>query len=460
MNRLTGLLRAFWEGYGDRVEGAARQAAWFGISLLLALIIWIAATSENDPIHQRLYSGSVSIRRANLDPNMVLVNESEVAATARVTIRAPQSTWDRLRDSDIVLRADFAGLPPGDHVIPLQASLSLPGEVVSVQPSQINVQLDSRSSKTVPVSITLTGSPAVGFEAREPQPALAEVKVIGPASLVGLVTQAYANVPIDDASASVQATPSLAARTADGQSVDNVQFEPTSVDVTVPIQLREGFKRLSVQPRIVGRPPVGYTWQVASYTPETITVTGSQTRLNNLTGAAVTEPIELWDQTETFERNVSVVLPRDIMPVTEETIRVRIIIDAVEGLKEFENVTVEVRGLPPDYRAEITPSTVTMYVAGPRPVVDALTDADVHARVDLTGLEPDTHQLQIEPIIAVEGFDPGQISLLPSVVTVQIIDTGAPTSTATITPAPTIIIVTPDTPAATRELIVTATPQD
>lgn len=473
MSTLRDLLQSFWEANADQIEATARQLAWFAISLLLGLIIWIAATSENDPILERLYPGNVAIRRANLDPNMVIVNENELPTTARVTIRAPQSSWDRLRESDIVVRADFGQLSPGDHVLPLKTSLSLPGEVVSVQPSQINVQLDTRSSKTVPVVVTPTGDPAVGFEVQEPQPSVAEVKVIGPASLVELVTEAHAEVSIEDASTSVQATPRLVAYTEDQQIIESVQFEPASVDVTVPIQLREGFKRLAVQPDIVGRPPLGYTWQVASYTPETITVTGTQARLGSMSGAVPTEPIELWDQTETFERNVSVVLPRSVMAVTEETIRVRIVIEPVEGLKEFEEIPIEVRGLPSGYRAEFTPDTVTMYITGPRPVVDTLTNMDVHARVNLAGLEPNTYELPIEPVIALEGFE-GQISLLPSMVTVQIIDTEAPTSTATVTPTPTVIVVTPGTftppPTSTpipthtlvltRESIVTVTPEE
>ncbi len=437
-------LHAFWERYEASIRRLIRQIMWFGTSLLLALIVWIAATSEGDPINERIFPVPVPVRRVNLEPDVILVNEDEFPETARVTIRAPQSVWDRLRENDIDVRADFQHLRSGSHVLPIQASLSLPGEVVSTQPSQVAVELDMRSRKTVPVHIAVTGTPAVGFEAREPQLAQGEVSAFGPASLVEMVTEAYAEISVEGESVSVQDQIALQARTQD-EALDNVQLDPATLQVTVPIQAREGFRTVSVRPDIRGRPPLGYTWQLEIYTPETITVTGQQTRLDSMTEAVLTEPIELLDRTESFERNVGVILPRGITPVTEQTVTVKIAIDAMEGFREFDEIPVESHGLPTTYRAEITPASVTVLITGPMPVLNTLTNEDIRVVVNLEGLEPDRYQLPLEPIVAVEGFEAGQISLLPSVVAVQVIDTEA-TPTAAPSPTPTVIAVTPNTP--------------
>jgi YbbR domain-containing protein len=423
-------LRDFWDRHHDELRAILNQVFWIVISLFLAVIVWIASTSESDPITQRDFPSRIKIRIINLDADVVLVNANDVLPTARVTIRAPEPTWNRLTEDNIIVQANAQHARSGEHVLPLQANLNLPGSVVDIEPSQIVVQLDVAGRRTIPVHIGLGGETAVGFEAGKPQADPTEVTVFGPASLVELVTEAYADFPLDGESANVESSLNLIAR-AQGQPVSNVQLEPPTVRVSVPILAREGFRTVAVLPNIQGLPPVGYTWQLETYNPQTITVTGAQNRLDNVTGVVLTDPIDLSDQTETFERELGVILPSGITPAAEQTITVRIAIEAIEGFREFDTVPIEANGLPPAYQALVTPDTVIVLVTGPRLRINALSADDVHAVVDLAGLAPDTYQLAPHVIIDREGISDEGVSVLPTIVEVRIINTAA---TATSTP--------------------------
>jgi YbbR domain-containing protein len=263
------------------------------------------------------------------------------------------------------------------------------------------------------------------------------VRIRGPVSQVRKITDVFALVQLEGERNNLEQSLSVVPRAEEELvSSSDLVIEPETVDVTVPIQTREGFRTVAILPNIQGRPPTGYTWQV-EYTPETITVTGAQLRLDSMTVPVLTDAIDLSSQTESFERTVGVILPPLIAPATEQTITVSITIEAIESFHQFSDIPVESQGLPPAYRATIVPDTVTVVVTGPRPIINSINTTDVRAIVDLIDLAPDTYTLAPQIVIVQEGVPQDGISVLPAVVEVQIIDTQAtPTVAPTSMSAP------------------------
>ena len=435
MNRV----RQFWQDHRGGIRAILDQASLFVISLLLAVIVWIVATIESDPIIQRVFNTRVELHLVNLDPDMLLVNE--VQSSARVTVRAPESTWSQLTTDNIIVQADLNHARAGEHIVPLTATLNLPGEVVNIEPSQIMVELDESAEKQVPVVVEVSGEVGIGYEAGTPQTDIAEATVYGPAKLVNRVNEAYAELALRGERAMVETTLPLVAR-GQGETVDNVRLEPDAVRVILPVAAREDFRTVSVLPNIQGRLPAGYIWQLESYSPETVVVTGPQNRLTTMAVPVLTEPISLEGQTESLEREVGLILPSGIQPATEDQkIVVRITIEAIEGFRQFDAIPVEVKGLTEGFHATFSPETVAVLISGPRITVSGLTEQDVRVVVDVTGLQPDTYQLNPVVLVAREGISQDRISVLPNVVEVQIVNPNAtptlsPTLSVTATPSP------------------------
>src|SRR5258706_9221097 len=94
---------------------------WLLGSLVLALVVWYAAVSAQNPVEQRRLSSRIPINILK-DSNLIIVNDPPT--TALVTVRAPHSVWDVLEAEDISITADLSSAGPGVHTIPLTATLS------------------------------------------------------------------------------------------------------------------------------------------------------------------------------------------------------------------------------------------------------------------------------------------------------------------------------------------------
>jgi hypothetical protein len=88
-----------------------------------------------------------------------------------------------------------------------------------------------------------------------------------------------------------------------------------------------------------------------------------------------------------------------IAPTDEDihTVRVDIQVSPVTNYLPLTTAP-ELRGLPADYTAEVSPSQVSILIIGPQPILDEITGDPslVLAYVDLTGLEPGQYELPFE----------------------------------------------------------------
>jgi YbbR domain-containing protein len=115
---------------------------------------------------------------------------------------------------------------------------------------------------------------------------------------------------------------------------------------------------------------------------------------------------------------------------------------SIEAIKSSLSISlpVETIGLAPGLEAVSDPAVVDVILSGPVPILDALTPTDVRVTVDLTGYGEGAFQLSPQVNILPDQLQ--LVSLLPSTVTVTIIN--APTPTPLGTPGGTVTpILTP-----------------
>src|SRR5258708_30851235 len=170
---------------------------WMAASLLLAIIVWYVATSQQNPVEQQRLPNRVPIQ--TLTDDGVMIVDTPVN-TAQVTIRAPRSVFDVIQTEDINVEADLTKLQPGKtYTVPLRATLSNArrGIITDIQPSQITVTLARRIEQLVNVNVVQTADPPPGFTATE-TPSVPAAKVIGPEASVKRVVAAQARISLLD----------------------------------------------------------------------------------------------------------------------------------------------------------------------------------------------------------------------------------------------------------------------
>lgn len=212
------------------------NVAWFLGCLVLAFLIWVMATSQLNPIEQWRMSEAIPIRIL-VDDGLVITNQDELRQTARVLVRAQRSVRDVLVADDIIITADLRGQPPGEHTVPLVATVARPVSHVNISPSQITVELEELASKLVEVRAEFENSLPPGYEiVGDPRFDVNQVTVSGPASKVNQVAAVHVPIdlsnqrgPIDDFARPVPVD-------ADGRPVSGVTVDTQIIGVSVDIQ--------------------------------------------------------------------------------------------------------------------------------------------------------------------------------------------------------------------------------
>ncbi len=394
---------------------------WLAGSLALAFLVWMTAVAQRDPIEELRLPGRVPIQ-FQVDEAMLMTNAS--IESAAIQARGQRSALSLLTSDDITLSADLRGLGPGTHAITLNSDIRRERIIVDTVPRQVMITLELLESRLVPVAIETRGVLPGAYEQGDPQVETFEVQVSGAASQVERITAATLIIDLDEARTTIDTVAALTPVDAEGGVVADVTLEPSTIAVILPIRPRPDVREVSVQPNLVGVDEMveGYLLTQLDYEPRSVLVSGSATLLERLPQTFFTEPIDLRDRTADFEATIPIELPSpDLIVLAGGLITVRIGISTQTASQQFDNIPVEVIGLGDELTAQLSPSTVSLLITGPQPVVAGLRTDEIRVILDVNRLLPGTYPLLPQPALA-QGVPSGiTISVLPASIDVQIV---------------------------------------
>jgi YbbR domain-containing protein len=405
------------------------------LALVLAIVVWISAVTAANPNVER--TRTVPLDIVGLDPDMLIVGN--VPTQVRVALEAPSSVMDSMNASDNAVQAwvDVAGLEPGTHDLIVQVQVNSafrPVRQGAVIPELVEITLEPLLTRSYPISMEITGDPAVGYQKGPLVVEPSSVTVSGAASLVTQIEKVGSSVDISGVTETVERNVSLVAVNEQGEPVSGVNVTPTEVSVTQPIFLQGGYRNVIVRVETVGQPADGYKLTNITVSPLNVVVFSSDPQLvNDLPGYVETEPVDLTGAIDDIDTYVAIILPEGITLVGDQFVLVQVSIAAIEGSLKMSLPVIPV-GLLPIQAALISPETVDVILSGPVPILDAMTPEDVRVIVDVADLELGVYQL--EPQVEVIPDRVIVESVVPSTVEVEVIIAPTPTPTSTPAPAP------------------------
>ncbi len=403
---------------------------WLFGALVLALLVWVIASFQSDPIVEQRFQERIAIQMIP-DEGLLLTSPSPADRQTSLVVRAPRSVQDLLTAEEIEVWADLSGLGPGEHTVELQSRLARqPARVVNMSPRLMRVMLEESSTRQVTLRAVVTAEPPTGFSRDDPQfdVSLNQVLVSGPASKVNEVTAAQASLDLSQQRSAFEADLRLSPVNAEGAVVEGVTLDPQIVTVSVNIRRRDDVREVSVRPTILGAPPEGYVLSSLTYSPQAVLVSGSPSQLAGLPDILPTEPIDLTDRTAGFDLSIPVVLPdAELLLLTDQTVTVSVEINPLTTSRQFDGIPVEVIGLGRGLLARPVPNQVTVLITGPQPELESLAAGDIRVAADVNGLETGIHP--ITPTVSIrQGQIPASnVSVLPAEIDVEI--TGGVAST-------------------------------
>lgn len=429
------------------------------LALILALIAWVVAVNEEDPIQTDAYPDSLPVQVVNKPEGSVIVNE--ITERIEVTVRAPRSSWESLTPGKFQAVLNLAGLDNDRHNVPVNVtSIDEAVEIIDWKPRSLAVRLEPFVSREFKVQVVLHGNVAEGFEEGLPEVTPPTVTVSGAELWVQEVDRAEVDIFLRNNKEDEVDTRLVQLKDELGNAMGLVNVEPTQVTVRVPISLKRGNKEVAVRPgELLGLPAAGYYMSSISIDPKAVVIFGPPSVIDQVSSLE-TEVIDMNGVNSTLVTQAALQLPEGVSVIGREPFaEVTINIDPIQTCSSLEQKAIEFQGLGEELGVNFDPSVVDLILCGPLPRLDRLQRRiqDLHVVVDLNGLEPGTHS--VTP--AVLPLDEITVkSILPEIVEVTIyrLPTPTPTNTPTPTPTPTSTNTPTPTPTPTATPTPTSTP--
>ncbi|MFQ6019444.1 MAG: YbbR-like domain-containing protein [Dehalococcoidia bacterium] len=408
----TRLRSLLWPVVGS-VRGNASLAA---LSLVLAFSLWIFVTDTENPTRSGVLPVDIPVEPVNVPTDMVVAGD---ISAVRARIEVAEDVWDTLRAEDFRATADLLGLQEGTHEVQVEVE-ALTGRggirITRVIPDTVQVVLKPLFSRSVPVEVEISGSPASGHELGEPELQTDSVIVSGPEELVSLVRDAEARVDVTGLTSDLEHAFRLRATDGRGQAVEGVVVEPGVVNILVPIRQVEVSRVMLVSPLLTGSPAEGYNLVGVTVEPPLVTVFGSAQALSDLSAVSTSE-VSVADASADVVRAVALDLPEGVTLAGGGEVRVTARIAPALGREAFQ-VTLAVENLGNGLRiANVPLPALVVTLSGELPTLQSLRPGDIGAVLDLGGLDAGKHAVKpkVEP-----PSDVRVVSLAPARVTVEL----------------------------------------
>ncbi len=392
----------------------------FMLAFALALAVWVSAVTAADPDETRLLPNSVPIEFVSQDPGLII--KGQVPRQVQITLRAPRSVWDKLTTEKDAIHAlvDLSGLEAGTHRLDVQVQINArPVRLISFSPEKLDLTLETLVTRSFPLELTLTGEPAIGYQAGDPILNPAEVIISGAQSLMNQVAHLSLSLDLSGSRQDIQTTLPIKALDDKGNLVTGLTMHPDNVQVSLPISQQGGYRDLAVKVVTIGRPANGYRLTNVAPIPPMVTVFSSNLELiSALPGYVETTPLDLNGASADIEIRLNLNLPGGVTLVGEQNVLVQVGISAIQSSLML-NRPVEIDNLSATLQTSVSPENVDVILSGPLPVLDTLAPSDVHVVIDVKGLGVGTHHLTptVPMVIAgvtVESILPGTVEVIIS----------------------------------------------
>jgi YbbR domain-containing protein len=377
------------------------QLGTFGLSVLLATIVWVVAVNQQNPLREGRFppDSGLPIEVVNIPEHLMLVNDLNQRVV--LELRAPVDSWQRLEPTDVRVFVDLAGLEPGLHEVEVHVEIADPNvRLLSARPDHVTVRLDEVAEKVIPVRVDVVDPTSVplGYAMRSPVSIPPTVTIRGPRVQVERVERAEAAVFLAGAKTMVDEVRQITLRDEKGRAVSGPRIEPAEVEVQVPIEQRTGYREVAVKAVITGTVAPGFWISGITVQPATVTVVGNPDVVSQLSGFVESQAIDVTGAQKTIRRRVNLALPADVSLLGEQAVEVTVQIMPVTGGKTIQE-TPQLRGVGPGLTARVSPASVDVILSGPLNDLQNLSSDQVQVVVDLSGKGKGTYQL--EPVVSV-----------------------------------------------------------
>lgn len=290
----------------------------------------------------------------------------------------------------------MTNLGKGERIVPLTPVGFPSGVTVRVSPPNAKVVIDEKSNKQMPVTINVTGMPAVGLKAGQPIVKPNKVTVTLPSGSIDAVESVRAEVNVEKAQSAVSNKAKLVAYDKTGKTMELATINPAVVEVEVPIT--SPFTTVPLQLKLSGEPPKGFSVASLVQNVDKVTVFGTQDVLNRLEFYEGPN-INLADLKEEKEYTLNLDIPPRNKATQLDPAKVEVKINIVaSATKNLEQVPLSIVGQNDGFDTKVMlPETgkINFIAEGAPAILDKVKVQDVQAILDVSNMPPGRYEIPV-----------------------------------------------------------------
>lgn len=273
------------------------------LALVIAIVLWLYVSVEQDPLSQRSYNVPVTVENLSADKIATLTKE-----TVRIEVMGRDSRLDAVTAEDFKAYVDLKNVKTGEGEADVK--LSLPSEVyfAKVEPKTVRVFVDRREGETMSVDVVRTGMlpDGVSIDALTVEPQ--NVFVSGNEEALEAVAKAGVELDLSDVYADTKKEFTVRLFDYEGNIIESSELKAYPEKVTLDIKARavDVQKTVPIQAELTGSLANGIQVDRVTVEPATAIVEGSPETVAKIKEVK-TEPIDLSKIKETTSFNVKLV---------------------------------------------------------------------------------------------------------------------------------------------------------
>ncbi len=378
-------------------------------SILVAIIVWLVVVNMDNPDKTVSFTIPVEVvgddTLTELGKVYEVVNGSDVAT---IYVTGKRMFLDTMSASDFHATADLANIDfqsAGDiKMIPITVTASRHEKDLNIERRTVNMQItiEDLSTERLPVSGNPQGTPGEGYAIGEVSVTPTMIEVSGPLSLVSRVKRVAANINVEGATGNVNDYVVPVLYDENDQVLESPRLKLNQDRVKVEAEML-GTKEVDIRCLTTGEPLDGFVFTGLDARPQTIWIKGAPSVLNNISEIVIPgEAINLTGSVSDVENSIDITpyveaLDAMLLNPDENKIAVIAFIERLE-VKDIEIPVsnIELLNENADYRTTFGTGSITVQVRGRKELLESYEGIGITASVDLTGVEPGDHILQVQ----------------------------------------------------------------
>lgn len=342
------------------------------LSLVFAMLLWGYVLMTDNPERIKTITGvPVNIEgEADLAARRLTLigGRDSIEEEVNVRVRTALTSYADLNADDITASVSLNGISSkGAHSLIISARTSS-GQVVSISPSTIAVQVDKLVKRRIPVEVRTEGDLPDNYWMGSVQVDRTYIELEGAESDLADIVRAEGVIDINGRTESFNQSIMLTLYNEAGEEVESTGLFGSMATCVAKLEIMPSkVVPIDVEGAIIGRYALPENFEIASYgtalEENVARIVGDEETLAKISSLAL-EVLDISGMTEPVEKELAILLPEDVKIIGDDTVKMQVVIREKTGTSAFTELPISVIGLGEKQSAVLSSETASILLDG------------------------------------------------------------------------------------------------